>query len=1259
MDKLERCIAQIGKNGGVVGAGFLIDPDHVMTCAHVINQCLGRENETPDRPTENDIVDVRFPWATGEAVYKGHIVKWFPLPLERRADDARVDIAVLQLSPSAPEAVRPARLQSFPSLDGKEVRTSGFPRGFKQGRPAQGVIRGADGGGWLFAQSRPDDLPFLGGHSGGPLLLKGSGSVVGMVSMFDDHKRDVGIFIPVAALEQAWPQLTVLPGRPRLNMAPPPPPDFVQRSHEFGALKEKLLGAKGDNVAITAALRGAGGYGKTTLAKALAHDPDIEAAYPDGILWVELGEKPANLLSIVVDVIEILNGERPGLENLTAAAAKLGEALADQRRLLIIDDAWREQDLRPFLQGGHNTTRLITTRRDDILPLKAERQKVDAMAADEALALLSWGLPKDQAAAEEPALAALTQRLGEWALLLKLVNGFLRDRVVTDNEPLSLAIMGVNKRLDLKGLSAFDARNEADRANAVAKTIGVSLELLNESERARFAELAVFPEDVDVPLGVVSRFWSETGKLDEIDSEDLLRRLQSLSLLLSLDRRTFRFHDTVRRFLQEQAGKDALATLYTHLLKALDGIDTDAGADEASRRYYFLHRPAHLAEAGERAALDVLLLDPKWLQAKLNALGSPQALIADYEQLGRGEAQNLIGRALRLTSGICARDKRQLLPQLHGRLLAQSAASAFCAEARRLAVAPAIVTCHPSLTPPVAEMARLEGHVSYVTALAALPDGRLASGSHDRTIRLWDAQTGQELARLEGHAGSVNALAALPGGRLASASEDDTIRLWDAQTGQELARLEGHAGWLGALAALPHGHLASASGDYAIRLWDAQTGKELARLEGHAGYVRALVALPDGRLASGSEDTTIRLWDAQTGQELARLEGHAGYVRTLAALPDGRLASGSEDTTIRLWDAQTGRELARLEGHAGWVMALAALPDGRLASGSYDPTIRLWDATTAKELARLEGHANSVYALAALPDGRLASGSEDDTIRLWDAQTGQGLARLEGHAGQVTALAALPGSRLASASADGTIRLWDAKTGRELARLEGHADWLTALAALPEGRLGSDSFDNAIRLRDAQSGRWVTALAALPDGRLASDSFDNAIRLWDAKTGRELARLEGHAGSVRALAALPDGRLASASEDGTIRLWDAQTGQELARIEGHGDWVTLLAALPEGRLASGSADSIRLWDARTGQELAKFEGQARTVTALPDGRLASGYYDPTIRLWDAQTGQELARIEVDYAVSCLVILDRKQLAAGDAGGRIHWLEILD
>ena len=115
-------------------------------------------------------------------------------------------------------------------------------------------------------------------------------------------------------------------------MAPEPPEDFVPRPAEFDALKAHLLDTKGDAVAgITAALKGAGGYGKTTLARALAHDPDIQDAYFDGILWAELGGRSDRLLATLSDLIVLLTGERPGLDTISAAAVKLGEALGDRQ----------------------------------------------------------------------------------------------------------------------------------------------------------------------------------------------------------------------------------------------------------------------------------------------------------------------------------------------------------------------------------------------------------------------------------------------------------------------------------------------------------------------------------------------------------------------------------------------------------------------------------------------------------------------------------------------------------------------------------------------------------------------------------------------------------------------------------------------------------------------------------------------------------------------------------------------------------------
>ncbi|MEV6279315.1 hypothetical protein [Nocardia sp. NPDC051832] len=545
----------------------------------------------------------------------------------------------------------------------------------------------------------------------------------------------------------------------------------------------------------------------------------------------------------------------------------------------------------------------------------------------------------------------------------------------------------------------------------------------------------------------------------------------------------------------------------------------------------------------------------------------------------------------------------------------------------------------------------LTGHTGPVWTVTAVkqPDAtvRLATGSDDSTIRLWDPITGDPVGQpLTGHTDAVLAATAVPvGGRplLATGSRDATVRLWDAGSGEAVGKLVGHSDWVLAVSAvvLHDGRplLVSGSADNTVRLWDPESGRQIrGPLTGHTDSVLAVTALPlpDGRivLASTGLDGTVRLWDPMTGKQIGQpMTGHTGWVWAIESvpLPDGRtlLATGSQDNDVRLWDPATGKGVGKpLTGHTGWVLALATTPapDGRtlLAAGSDDRTVRLWDPITGDPVGQpLTGHTDAVLALAAasLPDGRtlLATGCQDNAVRLVHPVTSGAAGQpLPGHTDAVLALATvrLADGRtlLATGSQDTTARLWDIDTGRPASEpLIGHTDAVSVVVSVPASGdtpvLLTTGADNVVRLWDPPTGvqmgytlsddrDWSSVVAAvtLPDGRSLLATFeDEILRLWDPSAGAQFGQpLTGHTDLVWSVAVVPvrggDYLLASASDDETVRLWDPMTGKQFGQpLTGHTGAVRSVAVihLPNGTvlLASGGADeTVRLWDPMTGKQ---------------------------------------------------------------------------
>ncbi|RCJ42404.1 hypothetical protein A6770_34880 [Nostoc minutum NIES-26] len=288
----------------------------------------------------------------------------------------------------------------------------------------------------------------------------------------------------------------------------------------------------------------------------------------------------------------------------------------------------------------------------------------------------------------------------------------------------------------------------------------------------------------------------------------------------------------------------------------------------------------------------------------------------------------------------------------------------------------------------------LPEHNGLISHVECSPDGKiLASASFDRTIKLWNLETGQCIRTLKGHKGRVWTIVWSPDSQyIASGSADNTIRVWRTDDGELIRTSSTYTGVCFCMAWSPDNTIVAAGGigdDWSIILMNITT-RTSQIIEGHSGQVNSLAWSPDGKvLVSASQDSRIRLWDKETKQLKTTLEGHSGDVYSVAWSPDGKiLASASYDRTIRLWNSQTMQLLFILEAHTASVNCVRFSNDGKfLASKSSDDTVRLWRCDTWETVTVLEEATSKSlhFGLAFHPTKPILAtlGEADTAIRIW------------------------------------------------------------------------------------------------------------------------------------------------------------------------------------------------------------------------------------------------------------------------------------
>lgn len=484
---------------------------------------------------------------------------------------------------------------------------------------------------------------------------------------------------------------------------------------------------------------------------------------------------------------------------------------------------------------------------------------------------------------------------------------------------------------------------------------------------------------------------------------------------------------------------------------------------------------------------------------------------------------------------------------------------------------------------------------------------RLAASLTAGAVAVWDLPSRRLLHLLTGHVARppVPGVAFLADGRVASGSWDQHVKVWNTETGtveRTLGPGYEHSGPYSAWSAVDadrSGTFVAASGRDGLHLWSLSDWSERV-IRGTAADVPAIAFSPDGSMVlTGSTDQRLDVWNVRTGLLVASLRGHTGTVRGVAWSPDGRTAvSASDDGMVRVWDTEAARRSA-LEFPSAPYVASWDSAGRRLAVGLHTGRVHLLDGATGRVVRDDSISTRPIIGVVFAPsDDRLIAMVQDGPLRIWEpGKPDEG--QFIGEPGYRASLMAMTddGRRLTTIGGDRTIRSWlvasreagptltlpTGVSARSIAMV-GNSD--TVIVGLADGSaLAADLNRGRILSRSAVMQGPVSAVLWHRDRRIAWLATDaGSIWQWDLRDGGQGRTIRAHDDRIISLTRSPDGsRVVSTSYDQTVRLWDTNDLSLLLTVRGFANYTHCAAFTPSGnRLAvcSSAERVVRLYEAR-------------------------------------------------------------------------------